>query len=67
MALQRKVICGPCYLEFASDCPRGLACLTGIKPRDALAACRRLLAMRPEASPAPSSMPATRSKIRRRR
>jgi ADP-heptose:LPS heptosyltransferase/GT2 family glycosyltransferase len=43
MALQRRVICGPCYLEFASECPRGLACLTGIRPRDALAACRRLL------------------------
>jgi O-antigen biosynthesis protein len=47
MALQRRVICGPCYLEFTSDCPRGMACLTGIKPRDVLAACRRLLAMRP--------------------
>jgi ADP-heptose:LPS heptosyltransferase/GT2 family glycosyltransferase len=46
MALQRRVICGPCYLEFASDCPRGLACLTGIKPRDVLAACRRLLGVR---------------------
>ncbi len=47
MALQRKVVCSPCYLAFDSDCPRGLACLTGLKPRDALAACRRLLAMRP--------------------
>jgi ADP-heptose:LPS heptosyltransferase/GT2 family glycosyltransferase len=50
MALQRRVICGPCYLEFASDCPRAMACLTGITPRDALAACRRLLALRPEAT-----------------
>jgi ADP-heptose:LPS heptosyltransferase/GT2 family glycosyltransferase len=47
MALQRRVICGPCYLEFASDCPRGMACLTGITPRDVLAGCRRLLALRP--------------------
>jgi ADP-heptose:LPS heptosyltransferase len=47
MALQRRVICGPCYLEFASDCPRAMACLTGIAPRDVLAACRRLLALRP--------------------
>jgi ADP-heptose:LPS heptosyltransferase/GT2 family glycosyltransferase len=46
MALQRKVVCSPCYLAFESECPRALACLTGIKPRDALAACRRLLAMR---------------------
>jgi ADP-heptose:LPS heptosyltransferase/GT2 family glycosyltransferase len=52
MALQRQMICGPCYLEFASDCPRALACLTGIKPRDALAACRRLLAARPAGAPA---------------
>jgi ADP-heptose:LPS heptosyltransferase/GT2 family glycosyltransferase len=63
MALQRHMICGPCYLEFASDCPRALACLTGLKPRDALAACRRLLASRPD--PAPES--ASQDKIRRRR
>jgi ADP-heptose:LPS heptosyltransferase/GT2 family glycosyltransferase len=65
MALQRRVICGPCYLEFASDCPRGLACLTGIRPRDALAACRRLLALRPAAARAPAEA-ASRGKIRRR-
>jgi ADP-heptose:LPS heptosyltransferase/GT2 family glycosyltransferase len=53
MALQRRVICGPCYLEFASDCPRGMACLTGIMPRDVLAACRRLLALRPQTTRAP--------------
>ncbi len=45
-ALRRNVVCGPCYLEFASDCPRAMACLTGIKPRDAYAACLRLLALR---------------------
>ncbi len=50
MAIQRRVICGPCYLEFASDCPRGMACLTGIMPRDVLASCRRLLALRPVAA-----------------
>jgi ADP-heptose:LPS heptosyltransferase/GT2 family glycosyltransferase len=49
MAIQRRVICGPCYLEFATDCPRGMACLTGIMPRDVLASCRRLLALRPVA------------------
>jgi hypothetical protein len=49
MALQRKVVCSPCYLAFESECPRGMACLTGIRPRDALAACRRLLAMRADA------------------
>lgn len=50
MALQRHVICGPCYLEFASDCPRGMACLTGIRPRHVLEACRALLAMRRRAA-----------------
>jgi ADP-heptose:LPS heptosyltransferase len=47
-ALRRDVLCGPCYLEFASDCPRAMACLTGIKPRDAFAACLRLLSLRPD-------------------
>jgi ADP-heptose:LPS heptosyltransferase len=44
MAIRRRMICSPCYLEFASDCPRDLACLTGLSPRDVFAACRRLLA-----------------------
>jgi ADP-heptose:LPS heptosyltransferase len=57
MALQRRVICGPCYLEFASDCPRGMACLTGIRPRDVLAQCRRALALRPLPAPAPVRRP----------
>ncbi len=47
VALQRRMVCGPCYIEFASDCPRALACLTGIRPRDVLAQCRRALALRP--------------------
>jgi ADP-heptose:LPS heptosyltransferase len=44
MALRRRMVCGPCYLEFASDCPRDLACLTGLRPAEVFAACRRLLA-----------------------
>ncbi len=43
VAIRRQMICGPCYLEFASDCPRSLACLTGLRPRDVFEACRRLL------------------------
>ncbi len=54
MALQRHMVCGPCYLEFASDCPRGLACLTGIRPRDAMEACRRLLKARKIGGDVPS-------------
>jgi ADP-heptose:LPS heptosyltransferase/GT2 family glycosyltransferase len=61
MALERQVVCSPCYLAYESECPRGMACLTGIKPRDALAACRRLLAMRPEAAST-----VARGKIRQR-
>jgi ADP-heptose:LPS heptosyltransferase/GT2 family glycosyltransferase len=43
MAIRRRMVCSPCYLEFASDCPRGLACLTGLQPREVFAQCRRLL------------------------
>ncbi len=43
VAIRRRMACSPCYLEFASDCPREMACLTGLRPRDVLAACRRLL------------------------
>jgi ADP-heptose:LPS heptosyltransferase len=41
--LQRRMTCGPCYLETAADCPRALACLTEIKPADVLPACSRAL------------------------
>jgi len=60
------VICGPCYLEFASDCPRSMACLTGIAPRDVLAACRRLLALRPPRTPSRQVVPASKPKKQRR-
>ena len=43
MAIRRRMVCSPCYLEFASDCPRDLACLNGLLPRDVHAACLRLL------------------------
>jgi ADP-heptose:LPS heptosyltransferase len=44
MAIRRRMVCSPCYLEFASDCPRQLACLGGLLPRDVHAACQFLLA-----------------------
>jgi ADP-heptose:LPS heptosyltransferase/GT2 family glycosyltransferase len=44
VALQRDMSCSPCYLEKASLCPRGLACLTGLPPGDVFAACERMLA-----------------------
>jgi ADP-heptose:LPS heptosyltransferase/GT2 family glycosyltransferase len=43
MAIRRRMVCSPCYLEFASDCPRDLACLTGLLPREVHAACLHLL------------------------
>ncbi len=43
VAMRRRMICAPCYLEFASDCPRDMACLTGLRPRDVFAACLRML------------------------
>jgi ADP-heptose:LPS heptosyltransferase len=42
-AIRRRMVCSPCYLEFASDCPRNLACLEGLRPRDVFEACKRLL------------------------
>jgi len=46
VAIQRRMRCGPCYIEFADECPREFACLTGLRPRDVFAACHRLLAAR---------------------
>ncbi len=43
VAIRRRMICGPCYLEFASDCPRNLACLTGLRPQEVFAACKTML------------------------
>jgi len=33
VALRRRTSCSPCYLAEASDCPRSLACLTGLTER----------------------------------
>jgi ADP-heptose:LPS heptosyltransferase/GT2 family glycosyltransferase len=44
VALQRDMSCSPCYLDKASLCPRGLACLTGLRPGDVFAMCERMLA-----------------------
>ena len=44
VALQRAMICAPCYLSKREDCNRELACLRGMLPADVLRVCRRLLA-----------------------
>ena len=46
MALRREMSCSPCYLAFARDCHRGLACLHGIRVGDVWRIARRLLALR---------------------
>jgi ADP-heptose:LPS heptosyltransferase/GT2 family glycosyltransferase len=63
MTLRRDMTCGPCYIAKASDCPRSLACLTGIRVGDVFRACKRMLALRqtPEPAPGPAR---TRSRSR---
>jgi O-antigen biosynthesis protein len=55
VAVAREVICSPCYLAAAADCPRGLACLRQLTPETVYDACKRLLlAAAPAAARAPS-------------
>lgn len=44
VAVHRRVVCSPCYLAQAEDCPRGQACLVEIIPSAIMALVRRLLA-----------------------
>ena len=46
ITIRRDMICGPCYIAHASDCPRGLVCLSGIKVAEVFQACQRLLVLR---------------------
>ncbi len=46
LTLRRDMTCGPCYIASAADCPRALACLTGISVGDVFRACRRMLLLR---------------------
>jgi ADP-heptose:LPS heptosyltransferase len=57
VAIRRDVACSPCYLAKVQDCNRGLACLTGIRPRDVYNLCVRFLAPNSCAHSAPSSPP----------
>lgn len=45
VAVRRRMSCSPCFIEKAKDCPRSLACLTGLAPGDVYRQCRRLLDM----------------------
>jgi ADP-heptose:LPS heptosyltransferase/GT2 family glycosyltransferase len=46
ITIRRDMTCAPCYIARASDCPRALACLTGISVADVFGSCLRLLALR---------------------
>lgn len=43
VALRRVMTCSPCFLEYPTDCPRGIACLTGLAVADVYRACRQAL------------------------
>jgi ADP-heptose:LPS heptosyltransferase len=46
IALRREMKCGPCYLGNPEHCRRNVACLTGLRPGEVYAACKRLLTIR---------------------
>ncbi|HUZ74942.1 MAG TPA: glycosyltransferase family 9 protein [Stellaceae bacterium] len=54
VALWRDMTCAPCYLQTVQDCPRGLACLTGLAAGAVYRACERML---PLASVPPGTVP----------
>jgi ADP-heptose:LPS heptosyltransferase/GT2 family glycosyltransferase len=43
VALQRHMICSPCYKSTREECHRGLACLEGLAVSHVLSACRQML------------------------
>ncbi len=43
LTIRRDMTCSPCYLARASDCHRGLFCLSGIRVSDVFEACLRML------------------------
>jgi ADP-heptose:LPS heptosyltransferase/GT2 family glycosyltransferase len=46
VALQRRMICGPCYLDTPSRCGRGLACLKGLRAAEVFRVCEQMLGAR---------------------
>jgi ADP-heptose:LPS heptosyltransferase len=43
VAIRRQMSCSPCFLEKPKDCPRALACLTGLDSREVFLKCRQML------------------------
>jgi ADP-heptose:LPS heptosyltransferase/GT2 family glycosyltransferase len=44
VAVRRQTSCSPCYIEFAKNCPRSLACLTKLSVTDVYETCRTMIA-----------------------
>jgi ADP-heptose:LPS heptosyltransferase/GT2 family glycosyltransferase len=59
IAVARDMVCAPCYLAYAADCRRGLACLKEIEPSRVYEACKRLLLLNGRAAPAQQSRAGT--------
>jgi ADP-heptose:LPS heptosyltransferase len=58
LAVAREVSCAPCYLAFAADCRRGLACLRQLEPARVYEACKRLLLLAADSETADAGTPA---------
>ena len=43
VAVQREMSCGPCYIDQPAKCPRGLACLRGLRPAEVFRVCEQML------------------------
>ena len=43
VAVQREMTCGPCYIDKPALCPRGLACLQGLRPGEVFRVCEQML------------------------
>src|SRR5205807_3034900 len=55
VAVAREVVCSPCYLAAAKDCPRGLACLRELTPDAVYDACKRMLLLATPAAASPAT------------
>ncbi len=51
VAIRRKTVCSPCYIAYASDCHRNLACLRKLRPSDVFDICRAMLTLGARSAP----------------
>jgi ADP-heptose:LPS heptosyltransferase len=50
VAVQRNMRCSPCYIATVDQCPRGLACLTELRPSAIYEICKQMLWAKPSAN-----------------